>query len=96
MNYKWNKDYLEKHYSRIKSELINSGFTDDEVESPYLDKLDSQTKSKRILKMIRLAYGLGELHGIKSVDEGFTPIEIDPFELNFTEPKPKVKPEPKK
>lgn len=50
------------------------GFTDDEVESPYLDKLSHQTGSPRIIRMIRLAYTLGQLRSISQIDEGKTPI----------------------
>lgn len=76
--YKWNDERLEKHYNRnlrwAKEDRCK--FTDEELESPYLDKLSRQTKSKRIMRMITLAYHLGKLKGIKEIDEGKTPITL--------------------
>lgn len=74
--YIWNDERLQKHYERIKRYAKNDHwkFTDEELESPYLDKLSHQTKSLRIMRMVTLAYHLGELRGIRSVDEGKTPV----------------------
>lgn len=72
--YKWNDEKIEKHYKRIIKEAKDRGFTDDDLQSPYLNKLNKKTKSPRILKMISLAYYLGKLKGIQEIDEGKTPI----------------------
>ena len=59
----------EKIYNRIKEDFIRTGFTEEELSHPYLDKLSKQTKSTRIMRMIRLAYYLGWLRGIRYCDE---------------------------
>lgn len=76
--YKWNDKSIKKHYERELSHVKEDKykFTDEELESLYLDKLSHQTKSKRIMRMITLAYYLGKLKGIKEVDEGKTPIGV--------------------
>lgn len=74
MAHTWNKEGLHRHYERIHNEAGRRGFTDDELESPYLDKLSHQTHSPRIMRMITLAYYLGKLKGIAEADEGFTPV----------------------
>jgi hypothetical protein len=76
--YKWNDEKLKKHYDRTKGyakECVYE-FTDEELERPNLCKLSKQTNSKRIMKMITLAYYLGKLKGIQEVDEGKTPIVL--------------------
>lgn len=72
----WNDDQLKRQYNQIKADAKRDGFTDDELEHHYLDKLSHQTKSHRIMRMIRLAYYLGWLRGIAHVDEGKTPITL--------------------
>lgn len=76
--YKWNDEKIQKHYNRIlksaKEDRYN--FTDEDLVSPYLDKLSHQTKSSRIMRMITLAYYLGKLKGIREIDEGKTPITL--------------------
>ena len=72
----WNKDSLLRHYNRTLADAKRRGFTDEELDSPYLDKLSHQTKSGRIYRMIELAYYLGKLKGISEVDEGHTPIVL--------------------
>lgn len=76
MNRNWNKPKLERHYARVLEDAKQRGFSDDDLASPYLDKLDHQTHSKRILRMIELAYCLGKLKGIAEADEGYTPITL--------------------
>lgn len=74
MKQHWNDPVLRRKYERLLDTAKREGFTDDELESPYLDKLSHQTSSPRIMRMIRLAYTLGQLRGISQVDEGKTPI----------------------
>ncbi len=68
---KFQSERYEKAYNRIKEDALSDGFTLEELEKPYLDKLSHQTKSNRIYRMIRLAYYLGWLRGIKHCDELF-------------------------
>ncbi len=70
----WNKEQHKRRYERILEEAKKRGFTDEELESPYLNKLSHQTGSTRIMRMITLAYYLGELRGVRAVDEGYTPV----------------------
>lgn len=72
----WNKQGLKNHYIRIEEDAKRDGFTEDEIASPYLDKLSHQTGSRRIYRMIKLAYYLGKLKGISEADEGFTPVTL--------------------
>lgn len=72
----WNDECLKRQYERVKRQAIDYGFTEDELKSPYLDKLSHLTKSCRISKMITLAYYLGWLRGISYVDEGKTPVTL--------------------
>ena len=85
----WNKESIKRQYDGVKGIAKNYGFTEEELGRPYLDKLSHQTKSPRIRRMIELAYWLGWLRGIKYVDEGLTPMELqEPFspkESNTTE-----------
>lgn len=73
----WNDVRLKRQYEWVKEDAKRAdGFADDELASHYLDKLSHQTKSRRIMRMIRLAYTLGWLRGIAYVDEGKTPIAL--------------------
>jgi len=72
----WNKRGLKNKYERVLEDAKEHGFTDEELSSPYLDKLSHQTKSGRIYRMIQLAYYLGWLRGIASADDGFTPVTL--------------------
>lgn len=76
--YKWNDEKLKRHYDRTLKQAKEDGwkFTDEELETPYLNKLSKKTKSKRIMRMIVLAYYLGKLKGIQEVDEGKTTIVL--------------------
>lgn len=73
---KWNDLKLEKHFNRIKQDAVKDGFIEEELSHIYLDKISKQTKSARIMRLIRWAYWLGKLRGIDSVDQGKTPITI--------------------
>lgn len=75
-NMYWNDDGIKRHYERVKEEAIRRGFTEEELKSPYLDKLSHKTKSARIMSMITLAYYLGKMKGIVEVDEGKTPVTL--------------------
>lgn len=73
----WNEQSLKRHYERVYTDALSRyGFSEDELSSPYLDKLSHQTKSYRILRMITLEYYLGKLKGVSEVDEGLTPITL--------------------
>lgn len=76
--YQWNDEKLKRHYNRTLEDAKRDryNFTDDELEYPYLDKLSHQTKSRRIMRMVTLAYYLGKLKGIREVDEGKTPVVL--------------------
>lgn len=76
--YKWNDEKLKRHYDRTLKQAKEDEwkFTDEELETPYLNKLSKKTKSKRIMRMIVLAYYLGKLKGIQEVDEGKTTIVL--------------------
>lgn len=76
----WNRDRLKREYERIIKNAKKDGFIDEELSSVYLDKISKKTKSPRIYKLIRWAYILGQLRAIQDIDEGYTPITIDPFE----------------
>ena len=73
----WNDDSFKRQYQRLLDTAKREGFTDDELESPYLDNLSHQTGSSRIMRMIRLAYTLGQLRGISQADEGKTPVTLE-------------------
>lgn len=69
---RFNSSKHEKFYNRIKNDAINRyGFTEEEMKRCDLSYLHKKTKSKRILRMINLAYQLGLLRGIKDCDEVF-------------------------
>ena len=75
---RWNDEKLKRCYEIVLEHAKRDSykFTDEELESPYLDKLSHQTKSTRIMRMIALAYWLGKLKGVREVDEGKTPIVL--------------------
>lgn len=72
----WNDMQLKRRYIREveKAKESNYEFTDEELDSPYLDKLSHQTKSNRIMRMVTLAYHLGKLRAIQDIDDGKTPV----------------------
>lgn len=73
---RFNEQKYREMYERIKQDALREGYSEKELEKPYLDQLSKQTKSQRIMKMIRLAYWLGWLRGIKYCDEMHTPISV--------------------
>lgn len=77
---KFNLERNERTYRHVEKLAIDKGFTREEIEEPYLSKLSHQTKSKRILRMISLAYYLGWLRGIRCVDNGYTEVTISTIE----------------
>ena len=77
MREKWNKEQLQRRYNRVTKNALDRGFTAEELKKPYLDELSRQTKSSRILHMIKLAYYLGQLRAIQDIDESFTPVVLD-------------------
>lgn len=74
---RWNDEKLLKQYERIKEYAKGEGFSDEDLERHYLDKLNKSTSSKRIKRLIRLAYYLGWMRGIAYVDEMKTPITLN-------------------
>ena len=81
--YKWNDEKLEKVFNREKRYMLENkicNFTEDELSKTYLDSSVFKTKSSRIWRMITLGFCIGKLAGIKTVDEGKTPISLDPLE----------------
>lgn len=66
---KFNDERYRELYENIKRDAISDGFSEEDLEKPYLDRLSKQTKSVWIMTMIRLAYWLGWLRGIKFCDE---------------------------
>lgn len=77
----WYNKHLESRFNRIKEEALKRGHTEEDLQVLFLNKLNKKTKSVRIRKMIELAYYLGQLRAIKDVNEGYTPITIDPLEI---------------
>lgn len=69
---RFNSNKHERFFNKVKDDAINRyGFTEEEMKRCDLSYLHRQTKSKRILHMINLAYHLGILRGIKECDEVF-------------------------
>lgn len=83
MNYNWNNEKLKKKFDREYNSAIGHpvyNFTENEVKNLYLSEEVFKTKSPNIWRKLTLAFILGKLSGIKSVDEGLTPIKMDPLE----------------
>lgn len=74
---KFNNIRNEKNYNRVKRMALEKGFSEEDLKTHYLDRLSKKTSSSRIQKFINLAYYLGWLRGIKYVDEGQTPINLE-------------------
>lgn len=74
---RWNDKKLFKQYERVKEYAKDAGFSDDDLERHYLDKLNKSTSSTRIKRLIKLAYFLGWLRGIAYVDEMKTPVTLN-------------------
>lgn len=65
---------LQKYYDDVIEKAIDHGYERKELLMPFLDDLSHQTRSKRIIRMIGLAYYLGWLRGVAYVDEMQTPV----------------------
>lgn len=72
----------QKSFENLKS-LVAEEYPELDLEYPYLDNICHQTKSPRIMSLIKQAYYLGMARGIKRVDEGMRPVVLDPLEMNF-------------
>lgn len=69
---KLNNPRIERLIQWVKDNAKRlNNFTDQDLEYPYLDKLSHQTKSPRIMRMISLAYYLGQIRGLRMCDEMF-------------------------
>ena len=82
--YKWNNERLKRRYERIIWDAKQNNpysFTDEELKYPWLNSNIFKTKSARIWRMITLAFTLGQMAGVKRVDEGMTPISLEPLEI---------------
>jgi hypothetical protein len=76
MKNRWNRAGFKYQYESVLEDAKKRGYSDEELESPYLDKLSHQTKSPRIMRMISLAYYLGWLRGIASADSGLSSVTL--------------------
>lgn len=56
-------------HENVLRQASSSGIPSEYLETPYLDKLASQTKSQRILNMITLAYYQGQVRGLIIADQ---------------------------
>lgn len=77
---KLNNKNCQLSFKRLQ-EMVKDEYPELDLNQPYLDKLCHQTKSPRIINLIRQAYYLGMARGIKRVDEGMTPVVLDPIEM---------------
>lgn len=53
----------------IKKYALEDGFTENEIENCTLDGFDKMTQSKRIKRLIKLAYYKGWIRGVKTSEE---------------------------
>ena len=78
--YTWNDKNLERRYSEIVEKAKNDyrlpykGHNEELFTTPTLESWKFPTKSVRIWQFIYLAYTLGQMRAIKSIDEGKTPV----------------------
>lgn len=87
MSYIWNDNNLKKKYLREKKMNIGHpiyNFTEKELESPYLSEKIFKTQSAKTWRKIVLAFILGRMSGIKSVDEGKSIISNGPIKDIYT------------
>lgn len=77
MKINWNRAGFKYQYEKVLEDAKKRGYLDEELKSPYLDRLSHQTKSPRIMRMVSLAYYLGWLRGIESADNGLMPVTLD-------------------
>lgn len=83
MSYTWNDNSLKKRYEKEKESILDNpiyNFSKEELEHPYLQDSVFKTKSPNIWRKIVLAFTLGKMNAIKSIDEGKTLITLDPME----------------
>jgi hypothetical protein len=73
---RWNDSDLEQYYNRTYNEALGDGFTNEELSNLDLSLINKRTKSKRILYLIRLAFTIGRLRGIRDIDSSKTPIKL--------------------
>jgi len=77
MKEQWNDNSLKRRYERVYGQAMADNFTAADLENPYLDKITVERIKSQGLNMVRLAYYLGQLRAIASVDEGKTPVVLD-------------------
>lgn len=67
---------LEYLLELITKDGMRDGYTREELEKSHLSLFMVLTKSKRIMRMIKLAYYKGMKKGVKMVKESETPITL--------------------
>lgn len=82
---KWNSKHCELAMKNLQNSVADE-YPNLNLNYPYLDNLCKQTNSKKTLDLIKQAYYLGMARGITRVDQGMTPVTIDPFEMGFCIP----------
>lgn len=75
----WNDYHCEYAMKSLKRRI--EGFNLD-LDKPFLNQLKSRKLTKD--ELIKYAYVLGQARGIQLVNEGATPIRIDPLEMIMT------------
>lgn len=75
----WNSPHCEIAMKNLQDAVADE-YPNLDLTYPYLDNICNQTQSKKALDLIRQAYYLGMARGIKRVDQGMTPVTLDPFE----------------
>lgn len=74
-SYKWNNEGIKKHFYR-EMRYARERYLKENIEPLDISGFLKLTKSARIKHMISLAFTLGKLKGIQSVDEGKTLIVL--------------------
>lgn len=65
----WGDPRNERLHDRVRTMAHEDGFSPTDTETHYIDKISRQTKSRKALRLIRLAYYLGWMRGIAYVDQ---------------------------
>lgn len=75
----WNDRHCEHAMKSLKrrTEILNL-----DLDRPFLNQLKDRKLTKD--ELVRCAYILGQARGIQLVNEGATPIKIDPLEMIMT------------
>lgn len=60
----------------VERMMKEEGFSDEDIKPCTLDGFDKMTHSKRIMKMVRLAYYRSWKRGIKTSEEAHMPIVL--------------------